>query len=259
LRKDAVELLRAAEKNSAAKERELEEEIRPTMEKDGYDMTISQLNEEKRCEEHELTRQRRALLNAEYDLHGAQSLLAHEEADLRLARATGAGESTTVAVTMGAMFGLAGAITSGFGGDGAAALKLAELALTIREIERRVDMAKSSVGSRESDVSRAQSAISSTQKSLSDIQNRISDYNARIHRLSEIEPTLAVHRQAVELWKLFVQGSENTAGTMKCLGEILQKANAKQIAQSSGSVTIAKSFVEAWEEISFNEGRIISK
>jgi chromosome segregation ATPase len=270
LREDAVELQGVAEKNkesSATKERELEEEIdRLTKEKDGYDLTVSRLNEERRNEEYRLSQQRQTLSNAESDLCDARSMLADAEADLRRAREKEAATMTT-AVTTGLVVGL---FTFGIGGVIAGAGVGAGIAALINEIEGRVDKAKSRIRSRESDVSSAQNAISSTQQSLSNIQCRISDYNGRIttnerrmmelhKKISENKPSLAVHRQALELWGLLAQASENAAGSTKRLGEILQKADKKQnmkIVRSNGTVTIAKSFVEAWEEISFNEGRL---
>lgn len=273
LKQDAKLLQKAAEeskKEGAAEERELEKEIdRLTKEKDSYDMTVSRLNKERKDEEYKLSQQRQTLSNAESDLRDAQSLLADAESELRRAKEKEK-VAMAAAVTAGVLVGL---VTFGIGGAAVAGAAAAGITALVHEIEGKVDKARDKIGSRKNDISRAQSAISSSQQTLSNIERKISDYNGRIanterqmkevhEKISENKPTLAVHRQALELWELFAQASENAAETTERLEKIIQKANEKQdlkIITSNGTVKIAKSVVEAWEEISFNQGRITSK
>ena len=273
LKEDAKLLQSAAEESKekgAGKERELEQEIdRLTKEKDGYDLTVSRLNKERKDEEYKLSQQRQALSNAESDLCDARSLLSDAESELRRAKEKEKVAMTT-AVTTGVVVGL---FTFGIGGAAIAGAAAAGITALVQEIEGKVKKARDKIRSRENDVSRAQSAISSSQQALSNIQCKISDYNGRIatterrmkevhDKISENKPTLAVHRQALELWELFAQASENAAETTQRLEKIIQKANEKQnlkIVRSNGTIKIAESVVEAWEEISFHQGRITSE
>ena len=270
---DGKQLRRVAEENkekSVAKEEELEKEIiRLTEERDGYDLTVSSLNDQKRNKEYERSQQEVAKSNAESDLRDAKAMLSDAQSELRRAKEKEKATMTT-AVTTGVVVGL---FTFGIGGLAAGAAVGAGIAALINETEGKVDRARDRIRNRESDISRAERGIQSIGQAISGITREIEEYRGRIantqrslnevhQKIGENKPTMALHRTAMELWDLFAMASEDATGTTQQLESILEKANEEQnlkIVRSNGTIKIAKSVVEAWEEISFYQGRIASE
>lgn len=273
LTEDGKQLRSVAEENkekSVAKERELEDEIiHLTGERDKYDLKVSQLNDEKRNKEYERSQQETALSNAESDLRDAKTMLSNAESELRRAKEKEKATMTT-AVTTGVVVGL---FTFGIGGLAAGAAVGAGIAALINEAEGRVDKARERIRNRENDKGRASRTIQSLEQAISRIKSEIADYNTRIEntkrtldevhqKITENKLTMALHRKAMELWGLFAMASEDATEATQQLESILEKANEEQnlkIIRSNGTIKIAKSVVEAWEEISFYQGRITSE
>ena len=77
--------------------------------------------------------------------------------------------------------------------------------------------------------------------------------------ITKVLKSLEFHDRAVEFWQLFGKACAHavtTERTQRLRGMAAAEEDLK-ILRADGTITIAKSFVEAWEEISVKQGQII--
>lgn len=267
LKEDGKLLQRVAEENkekSVVKEQELEKELDSlTRQKHSHELTVSQLSSEKRDQEYKLQQQRQKLSNARQDLSDAQTLLSDAESKLREAK----DKKLKVGLTSAAV----GLFT---GGPIGLAAGVAVGAVLISKIEDKCRDARKTIRDKEDDIWRAERDIRSSNHCLSDVQHKISDCSEQIlrnergamrlhNKITENKETLATEREALRLWELFMQASETATGRTERLEQrleqIVQIANTEKklkIIRSDGTLTVANSVMEAWQEISLMQGQI---
>lgn len=265
------DLAKEREQEMAIKEEQLRGE-NSTLEsqKQGYDSTISKLREDKRSAERRLDSQQRALEENKSDLSRAESRLSEAQSGLREAEKD-AEKAKAISISGGIALGV---LTLGFGLIPGAVGVTAAVTTAIIVIDKFKDKAKEAemdVNRKRADISRKQSDISDTNRALSNVESEIKDYMQRLsdnetkmqkvhNEISVVLKAIAFHKQAVEFWQLFFLDSEHASMCTEKLRQIVDKAAKKEnlkILQSSGTITFATSFFEAWEEISVKQGQIM--
>ena len=250
------------------KEKQLNSEL-ATLEsqKYSYESTVSRLTEEKNRAEGRLYTQRRLLTDAENELHRAKESLDRARSELRRAKEKEKAAMTTSVVT-GVVVGL---FTFGVGGAAVGGAMGAGIAALVNELEGKVKRAERNIQYKQADVDSANDDIRSTSSTLSNIQSEISNYRSRIssnkqqisnihNRITSVVNSIAFQKEAADFWKMFTEAAERATERTERLQQIVDKAAKKKnfkILRSDGTITIAKTFVEAWEEVTIKEGQIM--
>lgn len=250
------------------KEKQLNDEMAELeSQKCSYESSISRLNDNKRQAEVRLSSQRQALTHAENELRDAENSLSSARSELRRAKEKEKGAMTTAVVT-GVVVGL---FTFGVGGAAVGGAMGAGIAALINELEGKVERAEGKIEYRKADVRRANDEIRSTSSSLNSIEREISDYRSRISnnesrmkdihkKITSVLDSIAFQKEASDFWKMFTLASEMATERTERLQQIVDKAMKKKnlkILRSDGTITIAETFVDAWEEVTVKEGQIM--
>lgn len=265
------DLAREREQEMVIKEKQLKGE-NSTLEsqKQGYDSVISKLKGDKISAECRLDSQQRALEENKSELSRAESRLSEAQSELRKAREHA--ETAKIASISG---GIAlGILTLGLGSIVGAVATTAAVTAAIIIVDKLKDKVKEvemNVERKRQDISRKQTEISDTNKALSHVESEIKDHMQRLsHNETKMQEThdeisvvlkaIVFHKQAVEFWQLFILDSEHASMCTEKLKHIVDKAAKKEnmkILRSSGTITFVTTFIEAWEEISVKQGKIM--
>ena len=251
-----------------SKEKQLNNEL-ATLEsqKYSYESAVSRLTDEKRRAEGRLYSQRRLLADAEAELRRAEESLDHAKRELRRAKEKEKAAMTTSVVT-GVVVGL---FTFGVGGAAVGGALGAGVAALINELEGKVKRAQSNIQCKRADIDRANGEIRSTSSTLSNIEREITNNRSliasnkkrisNIHdKITSVVNSIAFQKEAADFWKMFTEATERATERTERLRRIVDKAAKKKnfkILRSDGTITIAKTFVEAWEEVTIKEGQIM--
>lgn len=127
-----------------------------------------------------------------------------------------------------------------------------------------VKRAKQNVESHKQDLSRARHNVSESERCVCRTKNEIHSLENKVNALKkkqcgfhqkagEIKQGIAILKSSVQFWKLFKQASEHGTIRTTLLQQIVKKANEMAdytiIFERSGSKRVAKSFLDAWEDI----------
>lgn len=254
--------------NMAETERRLKKENSELeSQKQCYDSTISRLTNDKYSAQCRLNSQRRALEENKNELHKAESqwIDAHDELDQ-------AREKEHIVQTVSVVGGIAlGLVTFGIGGFVAGAAVGAGVGALINELEGKEGRAQRAVQRKKTDIERVQAEISVTETALSNLRSeinaharRLADNQTRLQKVHDevtrVLKAIAFQKRAVEFWQLFTQACGNATERTQRLKTIVARAAEKEnvrVLRSDGVITIAETFVDAWEEISVKQGQIM--
>ena len=205
----------------------------------------------KTIEESRLAQHRSVLQDEQSRLSSAQDQL--REAERKLDKAERDAITGLIAGSVVGLFtfGIAGAAVG------------ATLAAIVNACKDEVAKAKSNIERRESDRERAKSAVRVSENQISGIVSEIDNLEVKIRSLKEerlrfhekageIKQNIILIKKSVEFWQLFKQASEHGASHTSLLEKIVNKANEKgdyRALHSGGSIRVATTFLEAWEDI----------
>ena len=133
----------------------------------------------------------------------------------------------------------------------------------VKRIERQIASAQSSISSLEGEVSRAESAVSSLQSEVSNHKTMLAGTQTKVQKVHEsitkVLKSLEFHDRDVEFWQVFGKACVHATEWTQRLWGIVEMAAAEEdwkIMRADGTIIIAKSFIEAWEEIYVKQGQI---
>ncbi len=268
LHDDAKHLQKVAEEireNFANKEKELQKELTVLdAEMQSHQSAVTMLNDEKSQAEARRRMQEQRITDTQNELREAEGRLSTAstaERDLHRAKTVMTTSIATSAVVGIVTFGVGALVAAGVG-----AAAEAGIGALINDAEGRVREARSDIGHKKDDIERTKKELSDTNSSLNSVQQQISSFQARIagkkneidrvHRkIGGIKESIAFQLKSIHFWQLFTQASETATERNQRLEKIVSKAAEKEnlkIMRSNGTTIIAKSFLEAWKEISNN-------
>lgn len=166
--------------------------------------------------------------------------------------------------------GLLGGIVGGIIGGPIGAIAGGLLGNELGGSKGKVDGAKNNVQRRKAELTSAQKELGTTKQSLATIQKSIKDFQIKIgevgkqrdtkhNEIGAVRKLLAFQQKSIVFWELFIKAAEHADGRTERLKSIVDKAAEKEdlkILRADGTVTVAKSFLEAWEAIATN-GKIM--
>ncbi len=272
LQNDVKYMLKVAEeskedcgKNEIKLRQELERNVQEEKE---YEAKIVDMKAKKSREEARRRTQVQHISDTENDLREAERRLSNAESDLRSAKekekvtmVTAVGVGTVVGLLT---FGVGGLVVGAAVGVGAGAL--------INEAEHRVRSAKNYVSNRKDDISRKNQELDSINRSLNEVNINIRKYEGVISRnaarvreiqreIGAIKKSTKLCLEAVHFWDLFSNASDNAMGITERLGKIMKKVTQTRnlkIMRANGTVTKAKSLLEAWNEVQKIGGKVLA-
>lgn len=129
--------------------------------------------------------------------------------------------------------------------------------------EKKVKSAKKNLERRVAELTSAQNAASKTQQELTAIQTKIEQLQSKIQGTQQqvnkkhadiglIKSSIALLRKSVHFWELFVTAAQNAEERVAALKSIVDQASETkdyELLKEDGTITRAKSFIEAWEII----------
>lgn len=236
-------------------------------EKCSFESTISSLNYNKRQAESRRSSQQRLLTEAQNELRCAEDDLSSARSELRRAKEKEKG-AMTASVVSGVVVGL---FTFGIGGAAVGGALGAGIAALINELEGKVRRAEGKVQNKKADVERAKDELRSTEDSLDRIERDINNYRSRISsnerkkeathdKISSVINSIAFQKEASDFWEMTTLASERATERTERLQRIVEKAAKKKnfkILGSDGTITIAESFLDAWNEVTIKEGQVM--
>ena len=249
-----------SKKKLELKEKELKNKM-TTLEsqRSSYESNTSRLNFEKNQAETRLSTQHRLLTEAKNELRCAEKSLNDARSELRRAKEKEKAAMTTSVVT-GVVVGL---FTFGVGGAAVGGALGAGIAALINELEGKVERAESNIQNRKANVGQANNEIESISSSLRNIECEIGNYRSWIsnnerqmkdvhNEITSVLDSIAFQKEVVEFWKKFTEVAERATERTELLKWIVNRAAKKenlQILRSDGTIVIAITFMDAWEEV----------
>lgn len=231
-----------------------------------FESAVSSLTNSKSSAEHKLQNHVRALGDSRYQQSQSEERLRRAESELSSAIGKEAGIATA-SVAGGIVLGL---LTFGIGGLAVGAVAAGATAGIVIACEGKVKDAKSDISRCVTDLENCHSNVRSTRDGISNIERDIGDYQKRIQvnkenagkmhqKISGIIKSIEFSERSINYWEDFTTVSKQATERSDRLNALVKKATAKEnfrIMTSNGTVIIAESFVEAWEEVS-KEGQIM--
>lgn len=164
---------------------------------------------------------------------------------------------------------IVGSIIGGTAGVGAGATggSLATLKYLINKEEEAEEHAKKC----QNDVKKAENNIFAAKRTLETLESEINDCESSIRKCSlevkqaqnevrKMKETIAFMKDAVHLWELFKNLSQDATSETEILQQIIQQAEQSKryhIFTSDGGVsTLASSFLEAWEQVTMHHQKL---
>ena len=250
--KELAERLEAVDKHYQGKDEEL---LRQIGNLHGQE---SQLQSQQNVEQSQLTAQQNVLYDNESRLSSAEGNL--RDAERKRRKAEEEEKNIQIGSTVGGA--LLGLFTGGAGFliGAAAGAGIGAMVNACRDEEKD---AQAVVNRRRSDLESARSAVNESQRRISNIESQIRSLTQQIEhkkqerqqlhkKLDEIRAIVIFVKESIEYWLLFKQTSEHGVNRTELLQKITTRAAEKKdyrILKSKSSQDIAKTFIEAWEEI----------
>ena len=140
---------------------------------------------------------------------------------------------------------------------------LGKLVGHVSSAEKRVKSAKKNLERRRNELNSAQSAANAAKKAASDIQNKINQVeskiqatqqqvNAKHKEIGSVKTSIVNLRESTSIWEFFVVAAENAeerTTALKHIVDIAAQEKDYEILRGDGTVTMATSFIKAWEII----------
>ena len=218
----------------------------------------SQLKSQQSIEQSQLTAQQNVLYDNQSRLSSAEGNL--RDAERKRRKAEEEEKNIQIGSTVGGA--LLGLFTGGAGFliGAAAGAGIGAMVNACRDEEKD---AQAVVNRRRSDLESARSAVNESQRRISNIESQIRSLTQQIEhkkqerqqlhkKLDEIRAMVKFVKKSIEFWLLFKQTSEHGVNRTELLQKIAARAAEKKdhrILKSKSSQGIAKTFIEAWEEI----------
>lgn len=250
----------------------LEEATKINEERRKHETTLTSLSRKKKAVQCKLAMKQRSLDDSTKKLHSAERRLANAKSELLRAK---------TARDMAAVVSGAEAIATSIIGYGIGALVRAFIPSDgsglVERNEDRVRKAESSIKIKADDITRVTKKVTLASNCMDNVQEEIMASKEVATELSKKEGSVIVEicvtkravafqREVVDFWGEFVQACSPTASATVAersshLRQILRKADEArkmEITRSNGSFTVAKTFLEAWEEVSVKDGKLIT-
>ena len=231
----------------------------------GSDATLAKLNRKKYREECKLMKLQRNLAVGEKKLRAAKEQVQRARSESRARRET----ANAAMSTSGA---IAGAVV-GFGIGQLVRILVGQGHTSSHEAGKSVRRAEHDAAVREEEVRILKQQLGLAKKSLQNMQAEISAYFEKLisndntksnilDKISSAESTVSFQSEVVAFWELFVQASSLGAGHAQSLEQLVEQTEEVRkvkVLGDSGYSTEAKTFVDAWEKVSFQHGLIIQQ
>ena len=248
--------------------KELRAEIeRLEREEQRFRLEVSSLTSKKSTTERNLQSDERSLSQKQSQLAEEERRLSDAEWDLKKAKEKEK-EIAVASVVGGTLVGL---VTFGVGGLLAGAAIGGSTAAIVNNIEGRCRDARRVVSRWKSDVGSTESSIRSYRNSISQYERDIQSYRQRLR--DNEQAAVAAHEKTSVLMKsktfcdtshdfwteftaLSKTATEKTDRLEKLVGRVLERGNFR-VLRANGTVVLANTFVEAWEEVT-KRGMIMS-
>ena len=270
LEEDGEQLQRAA-KEAKHDFMEQEEKLRKEMaqlevDEQRFECQVSSLRSSKSCAECKLKDQERALSDACSQQSQAEGRLRNAESELSSARE----KEAAIAIASVASGLLLGAVTLGLGGLAIGAVAGSATATIAIVAEGRVKDAKHDIRRCCTDVEASKKCVLSTRDTVSSIQRDIDAYQQKIQvnkreastrheKVTGIMKSIEFSEMSINFWEDFKTVSKHATKRSERLKALVNKATKKdniRVLRTNGTVIIAESFVEAWEEV-LKKGQIM--
>ncbi len=221
---------------------------------EGLDQKMKQLQAEKQKLEMEIQASRREKESVEKNHSAKQSVLQDNEKQLqRVQQELQAAEDELHQAKKKAKKkkkGLFGKIKHGLG----------KLVGHVSSAEKKVKGAKKNLERRRSKLQSVQKAASGAKKALSDVQTKIKQHESKIQatqqqvdakhkEIGSVKSSIVLLRKSTNFWELFVVAAENAEERTTALKRVVDQAAEQkdyEILREDGTITKAKSFIEAW-------------
>lgn len=152
---------------------------------------------------------------------------------------------------------------------GAGAGATAGGAISADAAQRRVDQARSTLSRRTAEKDAAMRNVESTKQKLPSILQEIAGYEAKINQnqvisdqkhkeIGVVKKSVAFVMESIEFWEIFLLAAQHATSRTERLKSIVQKAEKTvnlSILKTDGTITVARSFVDAWEALA-TQGKI---
>lgn len=138
---------------------------------------------------------------------------------------------------------------------------LGKLVGHVTSAEKKVKRAKSNLDRRRSEIKSAQNAANAAEKAKKDVENKIKQQELKVQEIQKkadakhkeigsIKSSIVYLRDSTHFWELFIIAAENAEErtvALKRLVEMVSEAKDYDILREDGTITRAKSFIQAWE------------
>ena len=196
--------------------------------------------------------------SAENELSNARENLRREESKKTDAKVGGTFGGALLGFLIGGPVGMAVGATAGLAGS----TLITELQGKVDAAQRNVERCCSEVSNAKENLSSVRSSLKSVERDLSNCQASLNDNETRIRKcaaqsdsihkkIGSIKNTLGFINDAIRLWSIFVNISQNATEQTRYLEEIIQITQMTrnyELIASNGTRIAARSFMEAWRQ-----------
>jgi len=254
-----------AKRQAEATEQQLQAEMNGlNTEKQQIEATVMKLRQDQANAERTLAQQEATLNSDVASIQTMERELANAEGRLHHAKKKRKKKKKGIKKIAGiagvAFGGLGGGILGGVLGASVAGLAPSD------QIER----AKAEIARRKAEISSTRKNITATQQTIATIQEQIVRLEANITEnrkkadqlhasIGTTKKSIAFQLNAAHLWDVFTRAAADATGRTEHLRQVVNLAVAREnlrILLSNGTVTIATSFLEAWEAVLSHGGQI---
>ena len=229
----------------AAQEQELDKKFQQlTKDKARLQMEVDSLKKEKSSVQGTYSAKQSVLMDNEKQLKTAQTEKKNAEDELNRAKKKAKKKKS----------GLFGKIRHG----------LNKLVGHVSGADKRVKTAKNNLARRQNELTAAKNAVTQTKQSLDAVQSQINQKEAKIRATKQeadkkhdeiglVKKSIVFVEKSVHFWELFVVAARNAEERTTNLKKVVDLASEKmqyELLRADGTITRAKSFIEAWEMIS---------
>ena len=246
---------------SLAREKKAHESEKNRQQKElrSFESKKNTLLQEKRHRQSTLDNERSNLSNAQREFSNAQDRLEKEKDKRNDAKAGATFVGAFVGFLVGGPVGAVIGASAGFTGT----TIITELEGKVDDARRNVDECRSKISNAEANCRFADSSFQSMQPQIDSCQRSINECEASIRRctadsenvheeIGSVRQTLVFISEAIRLWNIFENLSQNATEQTRQLQEILQIVQRTQrydFIGSNGARSTANSFLEAWNNL----------
>lgn len=196
--------------------------------------------------------------SAENELSNARENLRREESKATDAKVGGTFGGALLGLLIGGPVGMAVGAAAGLGGSAL----ITELRGKVDDAQRNVERCRNEVSNAESNLNSVRSSLQSVEGQLSNCQASLNSNETKIrkcaaqsdsihNKIGSIKNTLVFINDAIRLWSIFVNISQNATKQTRYLEEIIritQMTRNYELIASNGTRIAARSFMEAWQQ-----------